>query len=51
MEEGDPKSVGDLKSESPMEIILLHDHAKTTQYFKLLIDRMLDLGLEFENIP
>ena len=47
IDEDDPEGCRGLNNPDPEEIILMHDHAETSQIFEPIIERLLKKGLEF----
>jgi peptidoglycan/xylan/chitin deacetylase (PgdA/CDA1 family) len=47
MDEDDPQGQRGLNSGDSAEIVLMHDHAETTDYFEPLLERLLEKGLKF----
>jgi peptidoglycan/xylan/chitin deacetylase (PgdA/CDA1 family) len=47
MDEDDPEGCRGLNYPDSEEIVLMHDHVGTTHVFAIIIERLLDMGLQF----
>jgi len=48
MDEDDPEGCRGLNFDGSEEIVLVHDHSETTHVFAIIIERLLDKGLQFQ---